>query len=58
MIDKYKCNCTNPGSCEIDVDKQNRLTCGVVGLVDIQNVRLIDGVVECASCRMAIYEEL
>lgn len=57
MINKYECTCSNSGMCVIDPDKQTMMTCGVVGIVDLQNARIVNGVVECVSCKCKIYEQ-
>ena len=52
----YKCDCDKAGDVKIDMES-NTMTCGVVGLVNVNNCRVISGVVLCDSCKDVIYKE-
>ena len=53
---EYRCSCAVPGLCWIHGNKPTLLTCGVIGLINIQDARVVDGVVSCANCGKVIYE--
>ena len=57
FLERYECTCVVPGKCVIDPEQSTLLTCGVIGLSDIANARVIDGVVMCANCDAVIYKE-
>lgn len=53
--DNIKCSC-GKSNIVIDDDCLN-LTCGVKGLVEINNVRITNGIVICALCHREFYEQ-
>jgi len=52
----YRCVCDKPGRCRIGDEKYNVLTCGVIGLLNIENARVINGKITCEACGKLIYE--
>jgi hypothetical protein len=54
-LDNIKCSC-GKSSIIIDDDSVN-LTCGVKGLIEVNNARINKGKVECALCHKEFYEQ-
>jgi hypothetical protein len=54
MKKTHKCGCDDPGYCIIE-KSSTRVICGVKGIVDYFNVKIIDKKVICVSCESTIY---
>ena len=52
----YKCDCDEAGYIKIDPSLSS-LTCGIIGLIDSDNCRIIKGKAYCHNCGDIIYEE-
>jgi len=52
----HKCKCKTPAWIIIDSDNNNVL-CGVIGIIDMYDVRIIDKKVICNQCKRVIYKE-
>lgn len=56
MKKTHKCTCTDPGYCVIDKVNGHKV-CGINGVQDYFNVKIIDKKVICVSCENIIYEK-
>ncbi len=53
---KYNCKCPDPGNCVISAGTTAKY-CGITGLADFKNVKIIKGKVICVNCEETIYKE-
>lgn len=51
----YKCICDDGGVCVVD-NSSTKLLCGIKGVLDIYNVKIIDKKVICNNCNGVVYE--
>ena len=56
MSDRIECSC-NQSYVEID-SRNTSVICGVRGILDFRNVRIVKGVVYCTVCNKIVFEQL
>ena len=55
MNERIECSC-NQSYIEIDSCNTN-VTCGVQGVLDLRNVRILRGIVYCTICNKIVFEQ-
>ena len=56
MKKQYKCTCSDPATITIDTNDNSKL-CGVFGVVDSYDIKIVNKKVRCNSCDTIIYKE-